>query len=59
MDRAKTRIPMLEREQVSPELAALYDVLLKQRGVVQRDAGVVGQRDQDRHIARRDRDALG
>ncbi len=34
MDRAKTRIPMLEREQVSPELAALYDVLLKQRGVV-------------------------
>ena len=25
---------MLERDQVSPELAALYDVLLKQRGVV-------------------------
>jgi AhpD family alkylhydroperoxidase len=28
------RIPMLERDQVPPELAALYDVLLKQRGVV-------------------------
>lgn len=30
----KTRIPLLEREQVSPEIAAVYDVLLKQRGVV-------------------------
>src|SRR6266498_3153167 len=29
-----TRIPMLEREQVTPELGALYDVLLSQRGVV-------------------------
>ena len=29
-----TRIPLLERDQVPPELAALYDVLLKQRGVV-------------------------
>jgi AhpD family alkylhydroperoxidase len=28
------RIPLLEREQVSPEIAALYDALLKQRGVV-------------------------
>jgi AhpD family alkylhydroperoxidase len=29
-----TRIPLLEREQVSPEIAAVYDALLKQRGVV-------------------------
>jgi len=28
------RIPMLERDQVSPEVAALYDALLAQRGVV-------------------------
>jgi AhpD family alkylhydroperoxidase len=28
------RIPMLERDQVSPELGALYDALLQQRGVV-------------------------
>jgi alkylhydroperoxidase family enzyme len=28
------RIPLLERDQVSPEIAALYDALLKQRGVV-------------------------
>jgi uncharacterized peroxidase-related enzyme len=28
------RIPLLEREQVSPEIAAVYDTLLKQRGVV-------------------------
>jgi len=28
------RIPLLEREQVSPEIAAVYDALLKQRGVV-------------------------
>jgi len=28
------RIPLLEREQVPPEIAALYDALLKQRGVV-------------------------
>ncbi len=28
------RIPMLERDQVPPELGALYDVLLQQRGVV-------------------------
>jgi len=31
---AKTRIPMLERDQVSSELGTLYDALLKQRGVV-------------------------
>ena len=29
-----TRIPLLEREQVSPEIAAMYDALLAQRGVV-------------------------
>ena len=28
------RIPMLEREQVSPEMQAVYDALLKQRGLV-------------------------
>ncbi len=28
------RIPMLERDQVPPELGALYDTLLQQRGVV-------------------------
>jgi uncharacterized peroxidase-related enzyme len=28
------RIPMLERDQVPPELGALYDALLQQRGVV-------------------------
>src|SRR5215468_1788874 len=28
------RIPLLERDQVSPEFAAIYDALLKQRGVV-------------------------
>lgn len=28
------RIPMLERDQVTPEVAAIYDALLKQRGVV-------------------------
>lgn len=30
----ETRIPLLERDQVPPELAAVYDALLKQRGVV-------------------------
>ena len=30
----ETRIPLLEREQVPPELQQLYDVLLNQRGVV-------------------------
>lgn len=30
----KNRIPLLERDQVTPELAAVYDALLKQRGVV-------------------------
>ncbi|MBV8893808.1 MAG: carboxymuconolactone decarboxylase family protein [Acidobacteria bacterium] len=30
----QTRIPMLERDQVVPEVAALYDGLLAQRGVV-------------------------
>ncbi len=29
-----TRIPLLERDQVSPEIATVYDALLKQRGVV-------------------------
>jgi AhpD family alkylhydroperoxidase len=29
-----TRIPMLERDQVTPELGSLYDALLQQRGVV-------------------------
>ena len=29
-----TRIPMLERDQVPPELGAVYDALLQQRGVV-------------------------
>jgi len=28
------RIPLLERDRVSPEVANVYDVLLKQRGVV-------------------------
>src|ERR1700758_4215749 len=28
------RIPMLERDQVSPEVGAMYDALLAQRGVV-------------------------
>ena len=28
------RIPMLERDQVAPEIGALYDALLQQRGVV-------------------------
>lgn len=28
------RIPLLERDQVSPEIAAIYDALLQQRGVV-------------------------
>jgi len=28
------RIPLLERDQVSPEIAAVYDALLQQRGVV-------------------------
>jgi len=30
----KARIPLLERDQVAPEVAAVYDALLKQRGVV-------------------------
>ncbi len=30
----QTRIPMLERDQVPPELGTLYDALLAQRGVV-------------------------
>jgi len=34
MGDTKTRIPLLERDQVSPEIAAVYDALLKQRGVV-------------------------
>src|SRR5437899_3332194 len=29
-----TRIPLLDRDQVSPEIASVYDALLKQRGVV-------------------------
>jgi uncharacterized peroxidase-related enzyme len=31
---SSTRIPLLERDQVSPDIAAIYDALLKQRGVV-------------------------
>ena len=30
----ETRIPLIERDQVPPELGALYDALLQQRGVV-------------------------
>ena len=30
----KSRIPLLERDQVPSELAGLYDILLQQRGVV-------------------------
>jgi len=29
-----TRIPLLERDEVTPEIAGIYDALLKQRGVV-------------------------
>ena len=32
--KASPRIPLLERDQVSPEIATIYDALLKQRGVV-------------------------
>jgi len=31
---ASPRVPLLERAQVPPEIAAIYDALLKQRGVV-------------------------
>ncbi|HXY15469.1 MAG TPA: carboxymuconolactone decarboxylase family protein [Terriglobales bacterium] len=31
---ASPRVPLLERDQVPPEIAAIYDALLKQRGVV-------------------------
>src|ERR1700693_1693379 len=34
MGDAQPRIPLLERDQVSPEIANVYDALLKQRGVV-------------------------
>jgi alkylhydroperoxidase family enzyme len=34
METPKPRAPMLERDQVTPEIAAIYDALLKQRGVV-------------------------
>ena len=34
MTEAQGRIPMLERDQVPPELGVLYDALLQQRGVV-------------------------
>ena len=30
----KPRIPLLKRQQVSPEVGAIYDALLQQRGVV-------------------------
>jgi alkylhydroperoxidase family enzyme len=33
-DGGTTRIPLLERDQVSPEIAGVYDALLKTRGVV-------------------------
>lgn len=32
--RSNTRIRMLERDEVRPDVAALYDLLLEQRGVV-------------------------
>jgi len=31
---SEVRIPLLERDQVPPELAVVYDALLAQRGVV-------------------------
>lgn len=31
---SETRLPLLERDQVPSEIAAVYDALLKQRGVV-------------------------
>ncbi len=34
MSAKQGRIPMLEREQVAPEVQAIYDSLEKQRGVV-------------------------
>jgi uncharacterized peroxidase-related enzyme len=34
MGDTKIRIPLLERDQVSPEIASVYDAVLKQRGVV-------------------------
>ena len=34
MGAQKTRIPLLERDQAPPEIATVYDALLKQRGVV-------------------------
>jgi uncharacterized peroxidase-related enzyme len=34
MGEQKIRIPLLERDQVPPEIATVYDALLKQRGVV-------------------------
>jgi len=34
MGEQKTRIPLLERDQAPPEIATVYDALLKQRGVV-------------------------
>jgi len=33
-DAGKLRMPMLEREAVTPEIGALYDQLLEQRGAV-------------------------
>ena len=33
-DAGKLRMPMLERDEVAPEIAALYDQLLAQRGVI-------------------------
>jgi uncharacterized peroxidase-related enzyme len=33
-EKAAARIPLLERDQVAPEIAAIYDALLQQRGVV-------------------------
>ncbi|HVB98506.1 MAG TPA: hypothetical protein VNJ12_04135 [Candidatus Dormibacteraeota bacterium] len=34
METVPERIPMLEREEVSPEVGEIYDLLLAQRGVV-------------------------
>jgi alkylhydroperoxidase family enzyme len=34
MENVRERIPMLEREQVTPEIGAIYDALVAERGVV-------------------------
>ncbi len=34
MNETRTRLPLLERHEVAPEIAATYDALLQQRGAV-------------------------